>query len=202
MKPTETKTYLALGDSMSIDAYTGVPGGGAVAQLYKRLQTRQDASWRLIDESFDGCTIAGVPLTHRPGGVDLITITIAGNDLLQNMYRKVEEYRPEFERAYCRLLGEIHKLARHTRNGEVTDAIVIVGNVYRPATDVSEHLLDVLDGVNAFIAEKVRNYGFRLADVHGAFLGHEEEYLCLGIEPTLAGATAIAGLFEEAAFAS
>ena len=28
----ERRTYLALGDSMSIDLYTGVEGGGAVSQ--------------------------------------------------------------------------------------------------------------------------------------------------------------------------
>jgi len=30
----ERRTYLALGDSMSIDLYTGVEGGGAVRQFY------------------------------------------------------------------------------------------------------------------------------------------------------------------------
>jgi hypothetical protein len=29
-----TKTYLALGDSMSIDLYTGVKGGGAVVTVH------------------------------------------------------------------------------------------------------------------------------------------------------------------------
>ena len=29
----ERRTYLALGDSMSIDLYTGVKGGGAVSRL-------------------------------------------------------------------------------------------------------------------------------------------------------------------------
>ena len=63
----QTKIYLALGDSMSIDTYTGVPGGGAVAQLYRRLQARQDGlPWRLCDETYDGCTIAGIPLSRQP----------------------------------------------------------------------------------------------------------------------------------------
>jgi hypothetical protein len=192
-----TKTYLALGDSMQIDRYTGVQGGGATAQFYRWLQARQDGPWRLIDETFDGCVISGVPVTHRPGGVDLITLTVCGNDLLQNMNRQIDQYRPQFEQAYRRLLGRIQKLGRHIHDGEVTDAIVIVGNVYRQAMLMPEHLLAVLDGVNAFIGEQVRKYGFRLADVAAAFLGHEEDYLCFGIEPTLTGATAIAGLFEE-----
>jgi hypothetical protein len=31
-----------------------------------------------------------------------------------------------------------------------------------------------------------------------AFLGHEAEYLCYNIEPSLKGATVIADLFEQA----
>jgi hypothetical protein len=50
------------------------------------------------------------------------------------------------------------------------------------------------------IAAAVADRGFRLADIHGRFLGNEREYLCYGIEPTLKGATAIAGLFEQAVF--
>ncbi|MFZ5831668.1 MAG: hypothetical protein ACOY3P_16400 [Planctomycetota bacterium] len=42
-------TYLALGDSMSIDQYTGVRGGGAVSQFHKWLGDR----WLLDDRSVD-----------------------------------------------------------------------------------------------------------------------------------------------------
>jgi lysophospholipase L1-like esterase len=186
---------------MSIDAYTGVKGGGAVAQLYKRLQARQDATWRLIDETYDGCLIRGVPLTHRPGGVDLVTVTIGGNDLLQNMGQPVEAYRQEFEQSYCRLLGRLQKLGRHKSRdtGIVTDATVIVGNIYQPA-GFAKGLQAALDAVNGFIGEKVAAYGFHLADIAGAFLGHEGDYLCYGIEPTLKGASVITDLFERAAF--
>jgi hypothetical protein len=38
------RTYLALGDSMSIDRYTGVKGGGAVSQFYKWLKSLKQ-SW-------------------------------------------------------------------------------------------------------------------------------------------------------------
>jgi lysophospholipase L1-like esterase len=242
VKPT--KTYLALGDSMSISAYTGHADGGAVAQLYKRLQTRQDTAWRLIDESYDGCVMAGVPLTQRPGGVDLITCTIGGNDLLLNLHRGIDAYRPEFEASYRRLMGRLQKLARRPKPspeaieaigkyrcndvvellaaGKITkeeaarmadeftdprriadefgrDAAVIVGNIYHPLPGtLSDHLLAALDGVNAFIGEQVRKYGHRLADIAGAFLGNEERYLVMNIEPNLAGATEIARLFEEA----
>jgi hypothetical protein len=77
MKPTETKTYLALGDSMSIDAYTGVPGGGAVTQLFKRLQARNGEEWRLDDRTCDGCTIEGVARLLPLPPADLVTMTVA-----------------------------------------------------------------------------------------------------------------------------
>ena len=72
-----SKTYLALGDSMSIDDYTGVRGGGAVNQFFRTLGNE----WSLDDRTFDGCQMVGVP---RNGRGDLITLTIGGNDLLWN----------------------------------------------------------------------------------------------------------------------
>ena len=63
---------------------------------------------------------------------------------------------------------------------------------------ILEDLQATLEAVNGWIAEKVAAYGFRLADIAGAFLGHEAEYLCYRIEPTLKGASVIAGLFEQA----
>ena len=78
-----TLTYLALGDSMSIDFYTGVPGGGAVSQFYKRLCGRPGAFWRLDDRTEDGQRIADVDFRpdSRPdsdGTADLITMTMGG----------------------------------------------------------------------------------------------------------------------------
>jgi hypothetical protein len=47
-------TYLALGDSISIDDYTGVPGGGAASQLARKL------GLELVDLTRDGNTTQGV----------------------------------------------------------------------------------------------------------------------------------------------
>ena len=76
------KRFLALGDSMSIDDYTGVQGGGAVNQFFRTL----GKNWTLDDRTFDGCLMAEVPQNGRG---DLITLTIGGNDLLCNR----EKYR-------------------------------------------------------------------------------------------------------------
>jgi hypothetical protein len=48
-------TYVALGDSVSIDDYTGVAGGGAPAQLARKLNLE------LVDLARDGNTTEGVP---------------------------------------------------------------------------------------------------------------------------------------------
>ncbi len=50
---------------------------------------------------------------------------------------------------------------------------------------------------NAIIARNCKAVGARLARIHDTFSGNESAYLCLGIEPTLEGATAIAGLFNS-----
>ena len=53
----DKKCYLALGDSMSIDYYTGKTGGGAVSQFYRHL----GCNWELKDFTVDGCTMPIVP---------------------------------------------------------------------------------------------------------------------------------------------
>ena len=64
--------YLALGDSMSIDDYTGVQGGGAVHQFYEFLGD----SWSIDDRTVDGCCI---PDVLPDGHGEVITLTIGGN---------------------------------------------------------------------------------------------------------------------------
>ena len=186
MKPTETKTYLALGDSMSIDYYTDVKGGGAVTQLYKRLCARPGACWHLEDRTTDGFRMADIDFQGPPA--DLITMTVGGNDLLQNMDRNPTEFIPCFSEAYCRLAAGIRRA--HPQ------ASVIVGNIYQPQ-GLAAGLQAALDECNRVIGRWAKVYEFRLADIHRAFRGHEREYLCLLIEPTLKGASVIADLFEE-----
>ncbi|MEI8376223.1 MAG: SGNH/GDSL hydrolase family protein [Planctomycetota bacterium] len=186
------KRYMALGDSISIDLYTDVIGGGAVSQLYKRLCSKQLNNWMLDDRTYDGCVMSGVrPDLNGHWPADLITMTIGGNDLLQHMDRDPAEFIPVFAREYAHLTSSIRRI--HPQ------ATVIVGNIYRPSwEDLPKHLEVALGECNRVIGQWVRQRGFHLADIHGAFLGHEAEYLCHDIEPTLAGATAIADLFEAA----
>jgi lysophospholipase L1-like esterase len=100
------KTYVALGDSMSIDAYAGGPGRGAASLLYRNLYA-DFPEWdgkdlistarpcRFVNLTMDGATAATVRYAQLPrlretgarlaGDVrpDLITLTVGGNDLLQ-----------------------------------------------------------------------------------------------------------------------
>ena len=62
--------YVALGDSISIDDYTGVLGGGAASQLARKLGAD------LVDLTSDGNTTHGVlaDLARAPTA-DLVTLT-------------------------------------------------------------------------------------------------------------------------------
>src|SRR5262245_356103 len=70
--------YLALGDSISIDEYTGVRGGGAASQLARKLGVD------LVELTRDGNTTQGVlaDLARAPAAADIVTLTAGGNDLL------------------------------------------------------------------------------------------------------------------------
>jgi len=72
------RTYLALGDSISIDDYTGVSGGGAPSQLGRKLGVE------LVELTSDGNTTDGVlaDLARAPAAADVVTLTGGGNDLL------------------------------------------------------------------------------------------------------------------------
>jgi lysophospholipase L1-like esterase len=78
MQPIAMGIYRALGDSISIDDYTGVHGGGAPSQLARKLGVE------LVDLTRDGNTTQGVlaDLARAPASADVITLTAGGNDLL------------------------------------------------------------------------------------------------------------------------
>jgi lysophospholipase L1-like esterase len=71
--------YLSLGDSISIDDYTGVAGGGAASQFARALGASE--FWALAR---DGYTTHQVLETLRrfTGRPDVVTLTVSGNDFL------------------------------------------------------------------------------------------------------------------------
>lgn len=181
---TTPRTYLALGDSMSIDLYTGVTGGGAVNQFHKWLGDE----WTLDDRSADMCRMHYVP---RDGRGEVITLTIGGNDLIADAQRYLEQGLADFAQEHLMLLQSIRAAN--------PDALLIVGNVYAPQSPLPEVMSQALDAANEAIAENARSVDASLADIRETFRGHEQDYLCYDIEPSLRGATAIAELFSEAA---
>jgi lysophospholipase L1-like esterase len=187
--------YLALGDSISIDDYTGVRGGGAPSQLARRL------AFDLVDLTRDGNTAQGVlaDLARAPAAADIVTLTAGGNDLLCG----------DLPRA---ILRRLHEIARRI---QPLGAGVVVNTIYDPSdgdNDVGRRELGLsrlvaielrrrLNAVNRGIAELAVERGFLLADLERLFHGHgvasNDPWFVQVIEPNLAGATAIAGHWSE-----
>jgi lysophospholipase L1-like esterase len=189
------RIYLALGDSISIDDYTGVPGGGAASQLARKL------GLDLVDLTRDGNTTQGVlaDLVRAPDRADLVTLTAGGNDLLCG----------DLPRA---ILGRLHQIAKRI---DALGARVIVNTVYDPSDgddSVGRRELGLsrlatialrrrLNAVNRGIATLAQEHGFLLADLERLFHGHglasNNPWFVNVIEPNLAGATAIAEHWYE-----
>ena len=187
--------YLALGDSISIDDYTGVRGGGAPSQLARKLDVD------LVDLTRDGNTTRGVlaDLARAPAAADVVTLTAGGNDLLLG----------DLPRS---ILGRLEQVAdRIARLG----ARVVANTVYDPSdgdNDVGRRELGLsrlatfelrrrLNALNRGIANLALERGFVLADLERLFNGHgvasHEPWFVQVIEPNLAGATAIAEHWYE-----
>ncbi|MDQ4081807.1 MAG: SGNH/GDSL hydrolase family protein [Actinomycetota bacterium] len=187
--------YAALGDSISIDDYTGVAGGGAPSQLARRLGVD------LVDLTRDGNTTHGVlaDLARAPTAAEVVTLTAGGNDLLTG----------DFPRRILRRLDQIAERI------EPLGARVIVNTVYDPsdgdnevgrrelglsrlaALELRRRLNALNDGIRKLAAER----SFLLADLERLFHGHgvasPDPWFVHVIEPNLAGATAIAEHWYE-----
>ena len=187
--------YVALGDSISIDDYTGVAGGGAPSQLARKLGAE------LVDLTLDGNTTHGVlrDLHRAPAAADVVTLTAGGNDLLGG----------ELPRGILRRLDEIASRIRPLAPQ------VIVSTVYDPSDGDNEvgrrelglsrlgamELRRRFNAVNGGIRRLAAAHGFLLADLERLFHGHglasAEPWFVMVIEPNLAGATAIAEHWHE-----
>ena len=187
--------YVALGDSISIDDYTGVVGGGAASQLARMLGAD------FTDLTRDGNTTHGVlaDLARVPAAADVVTLTAGGNDLLGG----------ELPRSILRRLEEIADAV------QPLGARVIVNTVYDPSDGDNEvgrrelglsrlaaiELRRRFRALNGGIRRLADERGFVLADLERLFHGHglasKEPWFVQVIEPNLAGATAIANHWYE-----
>jgi lysophospholipase L1-like esterase len=192
---TATGVYLALGDSISIDDYTGVRGGGAPSQLARKV------GLDLVDLTRDGNTTHGVlaDLARAPTAASVVTLTAGGNDLLGG----------GLPRAILRRLEQI------AQRIQPLGGRVVVNTVYDPSDGDNElgrrelglsrlatlELRRRLNALNSGIGKLATAHGFLLADLeelfHGHGLGAPERWFVNVIEPNLAGATAIAEHWYE-----
>jgi GDSL-like Lipase/Acylhydrolase family len=105
--------YLALGDSISIDDYTGTRGGGAASRLARKL------GLDLVDHTRDGNTTEGVlaDLARARASADVVTLTAGGNELLGG----------ELPRAILRRLDQIAERI------QPLGARVVINTIYDPS---------------------------------------------------------------------
>ena len=187
--------YLALGDSISIDDYTGVAGGGAPSQLARKLGAE------LVDLTRDGNTTAGVlaDLVSAPAAADVVTLTAGGNDLLGGDLPR----------------GILRRLEQIVDRIQPLGARVVVNTVYDPSDGENEvgrrelglsrfaalELRRRLNALNGGIRKLAAERGLLLADLERLFHGHgvasDEPWFVHVIEPNLAGATATADHWYE-----
>jgi lysophospholipase L1-like esterase len=182
--------YLALGDSISIDEYTGVRGGGAANQFAARIEAR-GADFQNLTSNGNLTEVVLEELDDVTVEPEVITLTIGGNDLAL-LQEPTADILPRLAAIGERLAG--------------FGCTVIINTVYDP-TDGSDavgeeagfrpELRAEYNALNAGIKAIAERHGFLLADLEALFHGHGVEssdpWFVQVIEPNLAGATAIAG---------
>jgi lysophospholipase L1-like esterase len=227
--------YAALGDSISIDLYAGGPGRGGPS-LLTRNRDDDFPQWRGRDLAtlhpgarlellaLDGGTVPTVlevqlpqlaRLGRRP---DLVSLTVGGNDLLQ-AYGDTAAARSvvgQLRAGVGRALGALRELA--------PEATVLVGTVYDPSDGTGNatalglppwpDAVPVLGELNEALGAVTDAHGARLADIHGAFIGHgvragdprtasprpdqRDLWFCSVIEPNAWGAGGVRAALWEA----
>lgn len=194
-EPDDPYTYIALGDSISIDEYAGGPGRGGASLLARNLDN-DFPQWRGRDLSatdrrlryhllaVDGGTTRTLLESQLPrlesSGVrpDVVTLTVGGNDLL-GAYGDTGRAR-QIVRSVCVRVGQT--LGRLKRLMRTPDDPVVVGTVYDPSDGSGEahrvglppwpDVVDVLADLNAGLRAAAEDNGARIAEIHDRFLGH------------------------------
>ncbi len=181
--------YLALGDSISIDKWTGVTGGGAVNQFAAKIGC---AGPFLDDRTRDGNLTIGVVedlrQVRRPP--TLATLTAGGNDLAL------------MGRPAADILISLHQIADAL---DAWECRVIINTVYDPTDGndeigrqlgLPETLRAEFTELNEGIRELARDRGYWLSDLERLFLGNgataAQNWIHCAIEPNYLGATAVA----------
>ena len=199
--------YLALGDSISIDDYTGTPNGGAASQFAHLL-----GADGFQDLTRDGRTTGGVldawaEVTITP---DVVSLTAGGNDFLQLSWQAVNT-PTGWGMVSTQPLANLEQIAGRLA---AIGCPVLVNTVYDP-TDGDDTLLSAFgmplsaakqaratfNALNNGLRELAARRGFLLSDLETLFHGHgatsADSWIVGQIEPNLPGATAIARHWHE-----
>ncbi|BDI28937.1 hypothetical protein CCAX7_009880 [Capsulimonas corticalis] len=200
---TLTPNYLALGDSISIDDYTEVRGGGAVSQFGRLIDARL-----VQDLTRDGNTTGAVidSLDRVNIAPQLATVTAGGNDFLQFTF-SLAGLSPG-ERS-ARAMSEVGAIESRLETIAVYlkrfDCPVIWNTVYDPSDGndalaaemgIPRELRAAFDTINDAHKSIAQRHGFVLCDLEKLFHRHgvqaQDTWITMQIEPNYAGATAIA----------
>lgn len=179
--------YVALGDSMSIDAYAGGAGRGAASLLHRnRDDDFPDWSGKDLSQSgmttqllaFDGATSSDVVREQLPLVSDeaaLVTITMGGNDLMMVYGNTV---------AALAAVDQVGSATDEvlTRLGGRRGHAVIVTTVYDPSDGTGQvpgaamrpwpEGPEIVRELNAALTRVAHRHGAIVADVHQRFHGH------------------------------
>jgi lysophospholipase L1-like esterase len=217
-------SYIALGDSISIDDYPG-EDKGAASLLYRNQDhlypdfagkdlLSKNPEMRFVCLAQDGATSYDVlheqlPLLKGSGARTLFTLTAAGNDLLS--------LQSDPDEVIFRIRTIVEQTQRLYPNSEM-----VIGTTYDPSDGVGdlqesvilETELKSLHAINRAVMEMARPPQIRVADIYTHFLGHGKHckektnpyyrpdnpalWYVLVIEPNAAGAHEIRKLFWNA----
>lgn len=205
--------YLALGDSISIDDYTGVDEGGAISQLARLIRAAQIENLAWDGQTTDSVLAALERVTVRP---DVVTLTAGGNDFLHAAFRHTLPPNAAPDAWRTMMDAPLANLRQIAARLAMFQCPVIMNTVYDPTDGdnalgaqigISVEARQAFDTLNEGIKIIAREHGFLLADLQTLFRGHgintRHSWVIMNIEPNYEGATAIAlcrhRLFRSAA---
>lgn len=194
--------YLALGDSISIDIYTGKADGGAASQFARLVGAAQ-----FQNLTRDGCTTAGVLAAWGEVSITpyVVTLTAGGNDFLQGAWAAFNG-QGDWPTVSAQALANLEEIASRLAS---FGCLVIVNTIYDPTDGdnsrltsfgmvpaIAEQARTAFNAINNGLRELAARRGFQTCDLEKLFHGHTEAsadpWIVSQIEPNLAGATVIA----------
>lgn len=195
--------YLALGDSISIDDYTDVEGGGAVNQFARLIHAVDVQDFTQDGRTTDGVLADLERITLAP---NVVTLTIGGNDFLQAVFRHAPpsgNLAPDYWPGIAQpILANLSRITVHLAQFHCP---VILNTIYDPTggddtlfaqIGVPPPARQAFDALNGGMKMLAQTPNFLLSDLETLFHGHglqsREAWFVMNIEPNYAGATAIA----------